>query len=152
MGKAVKDSLSKQWMTALKSDYKFFDNRSTQQTIQNNVFLFPIVDLYLFLCMFSWTCIMSRVLLYYTYQTRLISTLQKLRYHLHTIIFILLKCTIRWFLVYSRLYNYHHCLIPEWFHHPEKENWYLVLITPHYPLPIGVYHQATFCLSLISTL
>lgn len=53
--------------------------------------MFPVVDLYLFFSMFSLTCIMFHVLLYNIYQTRLISTSQKLTYHLHTIIFILFK-------------------------------------------------------------
>ena len=44
-----------------------------------------------------------------------------LRYNLHNIKFTLLKYTIQWFLVYSELYNHHHYLILEHFHHLQKK-------------------------------
>lgn len=41
-------------------------------------------------------------------------------------------------LVFTGLYNHHHCLITECFHHPQKETLYSLAVTSHslFPLPL----------------
>lgn len=67
---------------------------------------------------------------------------KNLRFHLF-------KCTTQWFLVSSKLYNYHCYLTPEHYHCPPKETWSPLTLTPHYLLLSGplTHHWPTFCLS-----
>ena len=83
-----------------------------------------------------------------------------LRYNLPIIIFILLKCTVQWFLAYSELCNHDHFINPRHFHHSKRKSLLIsssflsLWVCLFWTLDINgiIYYVAIFCICFFSPL